>query len=714
MSTANPGGSEHLDQRTADWQEFVTELLRGLGYEIKGPGPFPGTLVVDGPALGLGRPREACRCVVLCRFGRRAQVISADDLMSGISEAEARGVMGFDFPQSSADQKTQFEALPVAVERQSIDPLQFVRDNVREPERRKRYLQFYLDLAKPSSEERVTAVLHHPVYWVFWGFFCWALVAAAVQYGLFAPAMIFGGLLVGAFLLGASGGLVGAAVRVWGPYVVGLVGVPVMLSWLIGPYNGWRDWVIALVVLVLVAIFGSRLVSPLTDRIRRSDPAVQQQAQRVWRRRGMAVIWLVVTWIAVSVADTWFGPSWWSPVAPLERPRLLDANRAGIDEGSSRVGIALSGGGYRAALFHAGVLAALENDNIPIDGLASVSGGSIIGGYYVLGGDPQLFKDAVSLGRFNLKRELLGLHNFLRLPCPGRISLGGRELNLFWFCSFGRDNVQGALLDRNLFGGTTLNELADGKYPRWIIAGTDLVTGQAIGFSPEGILRLDQAAPRAGLVLGAVPSNSFAPSVQELGEIGGVRIARLVAASGAFPGAFQASAFRISPKSEEILVSDGGLTDNFGFSLLASAHVLGESWVFDLIIVSDGSQTLRNEVSRGVGQWGRAMSVIYASAGIEAVIGEQPPKVLRLSPQLLDPDDDEMMARICGAESIISPTPSLAETKARTIRCKQVFNDTSTLKDQITADDAQCIFDLGIFTVAANRPEIRAAKRQGQ
>jgi hypothetical protein len=108
------------------------------------------------------------------------------------------------------------------------------------------------------------------------------------------------------------------------------------------------------------------------------------------------------------------------------------------------------------------------------------------------------------------------------------------------------------------------------------------------------------------------------------------------------------------------------------------------------------------------------MNVVYASAGIDAVNAGPLPHVLRLSPQLLDPDDDAMMARISGSGSSSPSTPSVTETGERTMHCKKVFNDTSTLKDQITPDDAQCIFDLGVSAVAANLPEIRGAMKSVQ
>ncbi len=53
---------------------------------------------------------------------------------------------------------------------------------------------------------------------------------------------------------------------------------------------------------------------------------------------------------------------------------------------SRRVGLALSGGGFRASLFHVGVLARLAEQNLlrDVEVISCVSGGSIIGAYYYL------------------------------------------------------------------------------------------------------------------------------------------------------------------------------------------------------------------------------------------------------------------------------------------------------------------------------------------
>jgi hypothetical protein len=100
-----------------------------------------------------------------------------------------------------------------------------------------------------------------------------------------------------------------------------------------------------------------------------------------------------------------------------------------------RIGLALSGGGYRAALMHAGVLDAGRRLGLRFTHLSSVSGGSIIAAYYTLGGSPRDFLKGVSDGRFGLLREATHIQNVVRFSH--------------------RTGIQARLLKNVLFGETT-------------------------------------------------------------------------------------------------------------------------------------------------------------------------------------------------------------------------------------------------------------------
>jgi predicted acylesterase/phospholipase RssA len=78
-----------------------------------------------------------------------------------------------------------------------------------------------------------------------------------------------------------------------------------------------------------------------------------------------------------------------TPSAPAFRTLIefMDGNAAAVQSGLlGKVGLALSGGGFRAALFHIGVLAHLAELDVlrHVEVLSCVSGGSIVGAHYYL------------------------------------------------------------------------------------------------------------------------------------------------------------------------------------------------------------------------------------------------------------------------------------------------------------------------------------------
>jgi hypothetical protein len=196
----------------------------------------------------------------------------------------------------------------------------------------------------------------------------------------------------------------------------------------------------------------------------------------------LATIITLVVWSALLSIT-----SFWIPGAahlPGDRTKLNGLSAKSQFHGS-RVGLALSGGGFRAALMHAGVLSGLEDLGVVPTHISAVSGGSIIATYYALGGRPRAFVDAVKTGRFNLKRELLKLHNTIRLPLPGTIPFIGYPLST---TEFSRTDVQIALLRDTLFGRTTLQDVSRSALPRLMLCATDLHRGAAVGITPTGMM----------------------------------------------------------------------------------------------------------------------------------------------------------------------------------------------------------------------------------
>ncbi len=304
------------------------------------------------------------------------------------------------------------------------------------------------------------------------------------------------------------------------------------------------------------------------------------------------VIWFVLAWILVSAFTVVR-----QGTLPIDPDRAAGVAPVVVVEGMEdwehlRIGLALSGGGYRAAVFHAGVLQALEELGLAPSNLSTVSGGSIIGSYYSLGGDPAAFADAVSSGHFDLKRHLLSIHNALRLPFPARVP--GTDTELLPFYRFDRLDVQTRFLRRNLLPQRSPR----GSEPHLMIATTDLTYGFQIGLLPDGILALGGPAD-----VDVYRGDAFrARRPLDLSE--------RVALSGAFPGAFPARPWEVEVRplrgtgkgSRELVLVDGGVRDNLGLELLRTArastvepgfvevsdHRLPAHWKVDVLLASDG------------------------------------------------------------------------------------------------------------------------------
>lgn len=270
-------------------------------------------------------------------------------------------------------------------------------------------------------------------------------------------------------------------------------------------------------------------------------------------------------------------------LAPVESERWKNA----------RVGVALSGGGYRAAVFHTGTLEAFESLGIRPAVVSAVSGGAIIGSYYARGGDLAAFRQAVIDGRFNLKREMGLLHNAVRLPAPVRVP--GVDVRLFPWVDFSRLDVQKSLLRKR-----TLGDDADWPVtpegPELLLATTDLAYGFGIGFLKDGIAV--RMSPSARYVF---RGDAYRPKRP-------IDFTSAVAASGAFPVAFPPTQFKVSlvpyhasgTGERTLYLSDGGVADNLGVDMLLAArsnackdenckpaYSTNERWAVGAVLVSD-------------------------------------------------------------------------------------------------------------------------------
>jgi NTE family protein len=252
-----------------------------------------------------------------------------------------------------------------------------------------------------------------------------------------------------------------------------------------------------------------------------------------------------------------------------------------------RVALALSGGGFRASLFHLGVLKRLAEVNLlsRVEVVSTVSGGSILGAFLVLrwqrwleaGGDAAAL-ESIIIQPF---RELLANHNFLLRWIVGCwqwpfLKIGDR--------TFSRTQAAADVLGEVFFEGATCDQLPN--VPLLVINATSLQSMRAWRFTKWGLgdSRVGHAAWNGyclplGICVGA--SAAFPPVFPP------VRIPRR---HYQFPG----PVYGESPLPEYPFVplTDGGVYDNMGLeALIKRISIPGLDEALDpaeFLVVSDG------------------------------------------------------------------------------------------------------------------------------
>ncbi len=225
-----------------------------------------------------------------------------------------------------------------------------------------------------------------------------------------------------------------------------------------------------------------------------------------------------------------------------------------INGSEKRIGLALSGGGFRAAAFHLGVFRKLRELGLlwNLDLLTCVSGGSIAGAFLAShwGNDTALDK----------------LDNYLRTSSIAVSSVIGGIFDPFST----RLEKLAETYERDLFGQNTLSTLKDG--PRLYLNATNLATGNMFFFVAGG----NDLVEMGEWELGTSSAEQF-------------KISKAVAASSAFPPVFPP--LRIDQKDypvagvDYVTLTDGGVYDNLGVNpLLRKRNAL------DYVIVSDAGK----------------------------------------------------------------------------------------------------------------------------
>jgi NTE family protein len=226
-----------------------------------------------------------------------------------------------------------------------------------------------------------------------------------------------------------------------------------------------------------------------------------------------------------------------------------------INGETKRIGLALSGGGFRAAAFHLGVFRKLESIGLlwKIDLLSCVSGGSIAGGFL-----------AANWGKAD---TLNRLEQYLKTKSIAVSSVLRGVLNPFTT----RLDELARSYDRDLFNDMTLSALMRG--PRIYFNATNLSTGNAFFF----VAGEDKDSEMGEWELHFMPAENF-------------KVSQAVAASSAFPPVFPplllGQDIYAAAQTEYVTLSDGGVYDNLGVNPLLRV----ERNKLDYAIVSDAGK----------------------------------------------------------------------------------------------------------------------------
>jgi NTE family protein len=257
-----------------------------------------------------------------------------------------------------------------------------------------------------------------------------------------------------------------------------------------------------------------------------------------------------------------------------------------IDGKQHRIGLALSGGGFRAAAFHLGVFRKLRELGLlwKIDLLTCVSGGSIAGAYL-----------AANWGHDDV---LDRLDTYLRTTSIAVASVIAGVLNPFE----SRLEKLADTYDRDLFKNKTLGQLDSG--PRLYLNSTNLASGNMFFF----VTGENKGAEMGEHEFGVNSSANDFP------------LSRAVAASSAFPPVFPP--LKLSrrdydvPDVDYVTLADGGVYDNLGANPLFL-----ERNSLDYALISDAGKPF--EIAVQPTEWGTVVLREAINITMEQIRGLQ-------------------------------------------------------------------------------------------
>jgi predicted acylesterase/phospholipase RssA len=298
---------------------------------------------------------------------------------------------------------------------------------------------------------------------------------------------------------------------------------------------------------------------------------------------------------------------------------------------TGKIGLALSGGGFRAALYHIGVLAKLAELDLlrKVEALSCVSGGSIIGAHYYLEvrrlmhekADREITKeDYIEIVKRVEREFLAGVQTNIRTSVVANPIV---NLKMIFSSNYSRTMRLGELYEKRIFSRV---EDGEGTRPRWLndlkIQPKDWSKDGAEDFNPKNHNWL-RAAKVPILILNATTLNTGhnwqftttwmgEPPSPIDSEVDGnyrlrrmyydqapegyqrIRLGHAVAASSCVPALFEPLALANLYEGLVVRLVDGGVYDNQG-----TASLLDQGC--NILLVSDASGQMNTENDPGAG-----------------------------------------------------------------------------------------------------------------
>jgi predicted acylesterase/phospholipase RssA len=297
---------------------------------------------------------------------------------------------------------------------------------------------------------------------------------------------------------------------------------------------------------------------------------------------------------------------------------------------TGKIGLGLSGGGFRASLFHIGVLARLAELDVlrRVEVLSCVSGGSIIGAHYYLEvrrllqtkPDQEITReDYIEIVRRIEKDFLDGVQQNVRTRVAAELTT---NLKMIFLPNYSRTLRAGELYESEIFSRIKDNE---GEKERWL---NDLYVrpaGEREDFTPKyhnwrreakvPILILNTATLNTGHTWQFTASWMGEPPAGIDSEIDGndrlrrmyyseapdnyrkIRFGYAVAASACVPGLFEPLALDNLFPDRVVRVVDGGVCDNQGIGGLLEQDC-------NVLLISDGSGQMESQKNPSSGLLG--------------------------------------------------------------------------------------------------------------